>query len=64
MSIGYNSKAGEEHDAEIRKLLWTKKTEGTIKETRHLVAKERIEAGYEYGGLQIDTALLQLRAWQ
>ncbi len=54
MAIGYNDKAGEEQDTEIRKLLWTKKTEGIVKQTRHLVSKERIEAGFEYGGLQID----------
>ncbi len=56
MAIGYNNKAGVEQDTEIRKLLWTKKVEGEVKNKRHLVAKERIEAGFEYGGLQIDRA--------
>ena len=41
-------------DAEIIKLFWTRKNNGEVKNGRRLVAKNRLRASYDMGGLQID----------
>ncbi len=41
-------------DGEIVKLFWNKKIEGETKMGRRLVAKNRIDASFEKGGLKMD----------
>jgi hypothetical protein len=41
--------------SEILRFLWTKQVDGHIKQKRHLVAKKRISARLEMGGLGIHT---------
>ena len=54
MSLGYCAESGQRLDNQILKLLWTKKINGQIKQGRRIVAKKRINASYEMGGLKID----------
>jgi hypothetical protein len=37
-------------------LLWTKKREGLVRQKRRLVAKNRVGASFQMGGLQMDSA--------
>ena len=52
-SIGYCQQHGEQLDEMCRKVLWTKKVQGGLQNTRRMVAKKRLAAGYEYEGMQM-----------
>ncbi len=54
MSFGPSEEACEKIDREIIKLLWNKKIGGECKRGRRLVAKHRLDASYEMGGLKMD----------
>jgi hypothetical protein len=54
MSFGPCEEACKKIDGEIIKLFWNRKTAGEIKRGRRLVAKSRIDASYEMGGLKMD----------
>ena len=54
MSFGPCDDACKKLDAEILKLFWTRKNNGEIKKGRRLVAKNRLRASYEMGGLKMD----------
>ena len=56
MTLGFDAEAGEELDKQVTKLLWTQEEKCEIKKKRTMVAKKRIGVGYEFGGLQIQTA--------
>ena len=56
MTLGFDAEAGEKLDKQVTKLLWTQEEKGEIKKKRTMVAKKRIGVGYEFGGLQIQTA--------
>ena len=52
-SIGFCQQHGEQLGEMCRKVLWTKKEQGVLKCKRRMVAKKRLAAGYEYGGMQM-----------
>jgi hypothetical protein len=54
MSFGPCEEACEKIDREIIKLLWNRKVGGECKRGRRIVAKHRIDASYEMGGLKMD----------
>ncbi len=54
MTLRYCNDAGKRLDNQIVRLLWTKKVNGQNRQGRRLVAKKRINAFYEMGGMQID----------
>ena len=59
MTLGFDAEAGDKLDKQVTKLLWTQEEKGEIKKgekKRTMVAKKRIGVGYEFGGLQIQTA--------
>ena len=56
MTLGFDAEAGEKLDKQVTKLLWTQEEKSEIKKKRTMVAKKRIGLGYEFGGLQIQTA--------
>jgi hypothetical protein len=53
MSLGYSDEWGKKIDNEIIQLLWTHREGDFLRQKRRLVARRRINASYEYGGLQI-----------
>jgi hypothetical protein len=53
-SFGPWEEACKKLDSEIMKLFWNRKVNGDIKKGRRLVAKKRIQASYEMGGLKMD----------
>jgi hypothetical protein len=53
-SFGPCEEACKKLDGEITSLLWNRKTAGETKKGRRLVAKNRIGASYEMGGLKMD----------
>jgi hypothetical protein len=55
-SFGPWEEACKKLDTEIIKLFWNRKVNGDIKKGRRLVAKKRVQASYEMGGLKMDTA--------
>jgi len=55
MALEFDKQSGEELDKQVRTLLWTKSNKGETKVKRHMVARKRLGAGFEYGGLRIDT---------
>jgi hypothetical protein len=54
MSFGPCEEACKKIDGEIIKLCWNRKIGGEQKMGRKLVAKNRIDASYEMGGLKMD----------
>jgi hypothetical protein len=54
MSFGQCEEACGKIDREIIKLLWNKKIGGECKRGRRLVAKHRLDASYEMGGLKMN----------
>jgi hypothetical protein len=54
MSFGFCEEAASKLDSKVIKLFWTKKSDGEIKNKRGLVAKNRIAASCDMGGLQLD----------
>ena len=54
MAFGLSEAAGDRLDKKIIQLLWTKKVEGQVKQGRRLVAKNRLGASYEMGGMKMD----------
>jgi hypothetical protein len=54
MAFGLSKVAGDRLDKKIIQLLWTKKVEGQVKQGRRLVAKNRLGASYEMGGMKMD----------
>jgi hypothetical protein len=54
MSFGPCEKSCKNIDQEITGLLWNRKVGGEQKRGRRLVAKNRIDASYEMGGLKMD----------
>jgi hypothetical protein len=53
MSVGYNEEWGKRIDNEVIQILWTQKEGDLLRQKRRLVARRRVNASYEYGGLQI-----------
>jgi hypothetical protein len=54
MSSGPCEEACKKIDCEITKLLWNRKIGGEYKRGRRLVAKHRLDASHEMGGLKMD----------
>jgi hypothetical protein len=54
MSFGPCEEACKKIDQEITRLFWNRKVGGEHKRGRRLVAKSRIDASYEMGGLKMD----------
>lgn len=53
MAFGIDEKWCKKIDEGIIKLLWSHRTGGIVKQKRRLVAKRRLNASFQYGGLQI-----------
>jgi hypothetical protein len=53
MAFGYSEEAGNTIDNMICRLLWTRKNGGATQNKRKLVAKNRIAASYNMGGLKM-----------
>jgi hypothetical protein len=53
MVFGHDRDWADRIDREIILLLWTQKQGGVVKQKRRLVAKKRLSASHEYGGLKI-----------
>jgi hypothetical protein len=62
MAFGVQQDICDKLDKMVIKLLWTKKKEGRVKQGRRLVAKGRICASHQMGGLQMDPARVTARA--
>jgi hypothetical protein len=54
MVFGHCEEIGKKLDETVIKLLWTQKIDQGIKQKRRLIAKKRLEASFNMGGLQID----------
>ena len=53
MALGYNDEWCKRIDNDMVRLLWTHREGDFLRQKRRLVARRRINASYEYGGLQI-----------
>ena len=53
MALGYDEEWGKKIDNEVVHLMWTQQQGGIVKQKRRLVARRRLNASYEYGGLQL-----------
>ena len=54
MAFGYSEQVGTTVDSSIRNLLWEKTRGGVVSQGRRLVAKNRLAASFNMGGLQMD----------
>ncbi len=54
MTFGHCEESAKKIDSEIVKLLWTRKMYGDFKQGCRLVARKRIGASHEMGGLKMD----------
>ena len=57
MAFGLNTPVGSAIDGMVSRLLWTRKQGGVTIAKRRLVAKNRIAASFEMGGLQIQSSM-------
>jgi hypothetical protein len=54
MAFGFDERWGDIIDKNMLQLLWTQRSGGMVKQKRKLVAKKRINASYEMGGLKMN----------
>jgi len=62
MAFGVQQDICDNLDKMVVKLLWTKKRGGQVKQGRRLVARGRIGASHQMGGLQVDSARVTARS--
>ena len=57
MAFGSSKPTEDTIDGMVSRLLWTRKQDGEVKAKRRLIAKNRIGASFEMGGLQLQSSM-------